>query len=139
MNPAHSFTRSHPSALLASTMCTNSQVCPSRSSKLREYMKPRSCAGRGVVPPAATALSTSASTSARLWQEKHTSTSEVLVCFSCQSRAEVDALVDKAVAAGGTTPRPAQDLGFMYSRSFDDLDGHTWEFVHMVDASKALG
>lgn len=31
-------------------------------------------------------------------------TSEVLVCFSCQSRAEVDALVDKAVAAGGTTP-----------------------------------
>ncbi|HAJ11781.1 MAG TPA: glyoxalase/bleomycin resistance/extradiol dioxygenase family protein, partial [Comamonadaceae bacterium] len=29
--------------------------------------------------------------------------------------------------------------GFMYSRSFDDLDGHTWEFVHMADASKALG
>ena len=52
---------------------------------------------------------------------------------------DFDALVDKAVAAGGTTPRPAQDLGFMYSRSFDDLDGHTWEFVHMVDASKALG
>lgn len=66
-------------------------------------------------------------------------TSEVLVCLSCQSRNEVDALVDKATAAGATTPRPAQDLGFMYSRSFDDLDGHTWEFVHMVDASKALG
>ena len=66
-------------------------------------------------------------------------TSEVLVCLSCQSRDEVDALVDKATAAGATTPRPAQDLGFMYSRSFDDLDGHTWEFVHMVDASKALG
>ena len=66
-------------------------------------------------------------------------TSEVLVCFSCSSREEVDVLVDKAVAAGATTPRPAQDLGFMYSRSFDDLDGHTWEFVHMVDASQALG
>jgi predicted lactoylglutathione lyase len=66
-------------------------------------------------------------------------TSEVLVCLSCQSRDEVDALVAKATAAGATTPRPAQDLGFMYSRSFDDLDGHTWEFVHMVDASKALG
>jgi predicted lactoylglutathione lyase len=66
-------------------------------------------------------------------------TSEVLVCLSCQSRNEVDALVDKATAAGAATPRPAQDLGFMYSRSFDDLDGHTWEFVHMVDASKALG
>lgn len=66
-------------------------------------------------------------------------TSEVLVCFSCDSREEVDTLVAKAVAAGGTTPRPVQDLGFMYSHGFDDLDGHTWEFVHMVDASKALG
>lgn len=66
-------------------------------------------------------------------------TSEVLVCFSCDSREEVDALVAKAVAAGGTTPRSVQDLGFMYSHSFDDLDGHTWEFVHMVDANKALG
>lgn len=66
-------------------------------------------------------------------------TSEVLVCFSCDSREEVDALVAKALAAGGTSPRPVQDLGFMYSHSFDDLDGHSWEFVHMVDASKALG
>ena len=66
-------------------------------------------------------------------------TSEVLVCLSCQSREEVDTLVAKAVAAGATTPRPAQDLGFMYSHGFDDLDGHTWEFVHMADASKALG
>ena len=66
-------------------------------------------------------------------------TSEVLVCFSCDSREEVDTLVAKAVAAGGTTPRPVQDLGFMYSHGFDDLDGHTWEFVHMVDASKAWG
>ena len=66
-------------------------------------------------------------------------TSEVLVCFSCDSREEVDTLVAKAVAAGATTPRPVQDLGFMYSHGFDDLDGHTWEFVHMVDATKALG
>lgn len=66
-------------------------------------------------------------------------TSEVLVCFSCDSREEVDALVAKAVAAGGTAPRPVQDLGFMYSHSFDDLDGHSWEFVYMQDASKALG
>ncbi|EER58864.1 conserved hypothetical protein [Acidovorax delafieldii 2AN] len=66
-------------------------------------------------------------------------TSEVLVCFSCSNREEVDTLVAKAVAAGATTPRPVQDLGFMYSRSFDDLDGHTWEFVHMADASQAPG
>lgn len=66
-------------------------------------------------------------------------TSEVLMCFSCDSRDEVDALVAKAVAAGATTPRPVQDLGFMYSHSFDDLDGHSWEFVYMQDASQALG
>ncbi|MFG6467066.1 VOC family protein [Roseateles sp. BYS87W] len=53
------------------------------------------------------------------------------VCLSCASDAEVDALVAKAVAAGGTTPTPAQDHGFMYGHGFEDLDGHHWELVHM--------
>lgn len=66
-------------------------------------------------------------------------TSEVLVCLSAQSREEIDALVSKALAAGATAPRPPQDHGFMYAHGFDDLDGHTWEFAYMVDASKALG
>lgn len=57
---------------------------------------------------------------------------EVLVCLSCQSREEVDALVAKAVAAGGTAPRPTQDHGFMYAHGFEDLDGHIWELVHMT-------
>ncbi len=56
---------------------------------------------------------------------------EVLVCLSCDSRDEVDRLVAKAVAAGGKTPRAAQDLGFMYSHGFEDLDGHVWELVYM--------
>jgi predicted lactoylglutathione lyase len=56
---------------------------------------------------------------------------EVLMCFSCNSRAEVEVLVSKAVAAGATTPRPPQDLGFMYSQAFEDLDGHIWEPVYM--------
>ena len=56
---------------------------------------------------------------------------EVLICLSCESRAEVDALVAKAVAAGGKTPRPVQDYGFMYSHGFEDLDGHIWELMHM--------
>ncbi|HSX58785.1 MAG TPA: VOC family protein [Tahibacter sp.] len=56
---------------------------------------------------------------------------EVLTALSVDSRAKVDEIIEKAVAAGGTTPRAPQDYGFMYSRSFDDLDGHTWEFVHM--------
>ena len=56
---------------------------------------------------------------------------EVLVCLSCESRAEVDALVKKALAAGGTAPNAAQDHGFMYSHGFEDLDGHVWELVWM--------
>jgi predicted lactoylglutathione lyase len=61
-----------------------------------------------------------------------TSTStEVLVCLSCESRAEVDALVAKAVAAGGTTPREPQDYGFMYGHGFQDIDGHLWELMYM--------
>lgn len=59
-------------------------------------------------------------------------TSEVLVCLSCESRAEVDALVSKALAAGGTVPREPQDHGFMYAHGFEDLDGHIWELVHMT-------
>ncbi|MEO7338580.1 MAG: VOC family protein [Caldimonas sp.] len=63
---------------------------------------------------------------------------EVLVCLSCESRAEVDDLVRKAVAAGGTSPRTPQDHGFMYGHGFEDLDGHIWELVHMnPDATSA--
>lgn len=56
---------------------------------------------------------------------------EVLVCLSCDSREQVDALVSRAEGAGGTVPRPPQDHGFMYGHSFEDLDGHIWELVYM--------
>jgi len=56
---------------------------------------------------------------------------QVIVCLSAENRAEVDELVSKAVAAGATTPRAAQDHGFMYSHGFEDLDGHIWETVYM--------
>jgi len=62
--------------------------------------------------------------------DRQTSTS-VLVCLSCESRAEVDGLVKKALAAGGTAPRAPQDHGFMYGHGFEDLDGHIWELVYM--------
>lgn len=58
-------------------------------------------------------------------------TTEVLLCLSCDSRAEVDALVAKALAAGGTAPNPVQDHGFMYAHGFEDIDGHQWELVYM--------
>ena len=56
---------------------------------------------------------------------------EVLICLSCTSRSEVDELVRKAVAAGGKTPVPPQDHGFMYGHGFEDLDGHQWELTYM--------
>ncbi|TAK80825.1 MAG: glyoxalase/bleomycin resistance/extradiol dioxygenase family protein [Aquabacterium sp.] len=56
---------------------------------------------------------------------------EVLVCLSCDSREEVDALVAKAIAAGGSAPNAKQDHGFMYGHGFEDLDGHLWELVYM--------
>ena len=56
---------------------------------------------------------------------------EVLVCLSLESRAEVDAMVRKAVAAGATIYNEPQDHGFMYGHGFQDLDGHIWELIFM--------
>jgi predicted lactoylglutathione lyase len=67
-----------------------------------------------------------------------TATSGVLLCLSRDSRAEVDAITEAALAAGGTEPRPVQDMGFMYGRAFEDLDGHTFEPMWRdVDAAVA--
>ena len=60
-----------------------------------------------------------------------TKSTEVIVCLSVASRAAVDDLVAKALAAGGTAPRPPQDHGFMYGHGFQDLDGHIWELGYM--------
>ncbi|MFD0053138.1 VOC family protein [Streptomyces sp. NPDC015140] len=67
-----------------------------------------------------------------------TSSSEVLLALSAAGREEVDALVEKAVAAGGSVTGEPQDHGFMYGRAFDDLDGHTWEVMWM-DPTAAQG
>lgn len=65
-------------------------------------------------------------------------TAQILLALSQSSRADVDATVGKALAAGGTEPNPVQDHGFMYSRSFADPDGHIWEIVWMdVEAASA--
>ena len=63
-----------------------------------------------------------------------TKATEVLTCLSRDSRAEVDALVEAALAAGGAEIRDPMDYGFMYGRSFDDLDGHIWEIIWMDPA-----
>jgi uncharacterized protein len=66
-------------------------------------------------------------------------TSEVLVCVSAESRSEVDAITEKAGAAGGRVdPCPQQEYGWMYGRSFEDPDGHIWEVIWMdVEAAQA--
>jgi len=63
---------------------------------------------------------------------------EVLVCLSCESRAEVDDLVARAVAAGGAVPRPPLDYGFMYGHAFEDPDGHIWELTYMDPDAEIL-
>jgi len=54
-------------------------------------------------------------------------TSEVLIALSVDDRAGVDEINGKALAAGGREAGEPQDHGFMYSRSFEDPDGHIWE------------
>jgi uncharacterized protein len=56
---------------------------------------------------------------------------EAILALSCDSRAEVDAMVDTAVAAGGTYAMASVDHGFMYGWSFYDPDGHHWEVIWM--------
>lgn len=59
---------------------------------------------------------------------------EVIMAFSADSREGVDDMYRKAIEAGGSSSQPAQDYGFMYSRSFQDLDGHLWEVMWMDPA-----
>jgi predicted lactoylglutathione lyase len=60
------------------------------------------------------------------------SSSEVLLCISCESPAEVDQITDAAASNGGKADvGPKQDVGFMYGRSFEDPDGHIWEPMWM--------
>lgn len=60
---------------------------------------------------------------------------EGLYAITCESRSEVDGLVTKAIAAGGTYAMDPQDHGFMYGWSFYDLDGHHWEVFWMDPAA----
>lgn len=60
---------------------------------------------------------------------------EGLFAISVSSRKKVDEMVKTAVKAGGKEPRGPQDYGWMYSRTFEDIDGHTWEVLY-ADISK---
>jgi len=64
-----------------------------------------------------------------------TKQTEVLLALSFESKDAVDTIYDKAIAAGATECRPTEDHGFMYGRSFNDLDGHIWEVFWMGTSS----
>ncbi|MBI3691051.1 MAG: glyoxalase [Mycolicibacterium aromaticivorans] len=57
---------------------------------------------------------------------------ECVVCLGVDSRDAVDALVNRAIAAGGTDG-DSEDHGSMYGRSYNDLDGHSWQIFWADD------
>jgi len=62
--------------------------------------------------------------------------SQMLIALTTDSKDEVNAVIEKGVAAGGRAdPNPAQDLGFMFNRHIEDPDGNVWEFLWMNPAA----
>ena len=63
-----------------------------------------------------------------------TKSTAAIICLECDSKADVDAIVQKAVKAGGKTYNEPKDHGFMYQHGFMDPDGHIWEYIAMASA-----
>ncbi len=64
-----------------------------------------------------------------------TKMTEAIIALSMDNREKVDEMGEKALAAGATPSNETQDHGFMYTRSFQDLDGHIWEVFHMDESA----
>lgn len=62
-------------------------------------------------------------------------TKQIFVNLPVKDLNKTDEMIDKAIAAGGSEYRNTQDHGWMYSRAFEDIDGHIWEILYM-DESK---
>jgi uncharacterized protein len=56
---------------------------------------------------------------------------EVIVALTAESREKVDQMINKAIEAGGRESREPQDHGWMYGRSFEDINRHLWEIIYM--------
>ncbi|HMK59426.1 MAG TPA: VOC family protein [Nitrososphaeraceae archaeon] len=64
-----------------------------------------------------------------------TKNTEAIVALSAQSRGEVDQMMEKVLSAGGREARDPQDHGWMYGRSFEDINGHLWEIFYMDESA----
>ncbi len=60
---------------------------------------------------------------------------EVINAITVNSKQEVDEMIDKAIEAGAIEPREPQDHGWMYGRSFQDINGHLWEVFYMDESA----
>lgn len=68
-----------------------------------------------------------------------TRSTEVLLALDAESREAVDAMIHRAVQAGGVVYAEPQDHGWMYGHSFADLDGHQWEILYMDENALPQG
>jgi predicted lactoylglutathione lyase len=64
-----------------------------------------------------------------------TKSTEAIIALSVESKEKVNEIVNKALAAGGMAANEPNDQGFMYGWSFQDLDGHLWEFFYMDESA----
>lgn len=67
------------------------------------------------------------------------SSTEAILCVSAENRDAVDAFADAALDAGASNANEPMDHGFMYARSFNDLDGHLWEVMWMSPEAVQAG
>ena len=58
-------------------------------------------------------------------------TSEVILTLSCSSAEEIRHITSTALSLGARAVNEPEDLGFMFSWGFEDLDGHLWNLMYM--------
>ncbi len=59
----------------------------------------------------------------------------MILQLQVESRERVDELVDRALAAGALPLHAPNDRGFLYGRSFQDLDKHNWDMFWIEAAA----
>lgn len=58
-------------------------------------------------------------------------TTEAILSFACDSADDVRRISEKAFSLGAKQVNEPQDMGFMFSWGFEDLDGHLWDLFWM--------